>query len=280
MNAFTRLSKDDLDVSLNTSSAGPQGPQSPRSTASDHCMNDLRKAGGDLSDLDDSLIPQIQSNPPTAEAISRVAPWQTTDVPTASNATSTSFYHDDSDNISAASHPSPAQQEAFGRQPSRSACHEQSNYDDARRPSVASITTASSQGSKTSAARGGLRKLQGFFGEEFPGRDSSESSLPNSLAKDQQARSLSNSCATERGRNYSNASVHTGEPSPSSSRPRTPIPAPEVVPFLYQDNTVRDFFLLDLSFSQQVHEWHVRYGGDSKVLPTLITMYRSNLVIS
>ncbi|CAI4216174.1 unnamed protein product [Parascedosporium putredinis] len=38
---------------------------------------------------------------------------------------------------------------------------------DERRPSLASITTLSSQGSKNSLARGGLRKLQGFFGEEF-----------------------------------------------------------------------------------------------------------------
>jgi len=110
---------------------------------------------------------------------------------------------------------------------------------DARRPSVASVTTtASSQGSKASVTRGGFRKLQGFFGEEFPGRDSSESSLPISLGKDQRSRSYSHTRPSHRDRNYSNA-TDPRDASPSSSRPRTPVPAPEVVPFLYQDNTVR-----------------------------------------
>ncbi|TFB03855.1 hypothetical protein CCMA1212_003608 [Trichoderma ghanense] len=114
---------------------------------------------------------------------------------------------------------------------------EQLYYTD-RRPSAASVTTtASSTGSKASGPRGGLRKLQGFFGEEFPGRDSSESSLPNSyMGKDQRSRSYSHTRPTHRDRNYSNATDHTRDASPASSRPRTPVPAPEVVPFLYQDN--------------------------------------------
>ncbi|KAL7922617.1 PP2C domain-containing protein [Trichoderma austrokoningii] len=109
---------------------------------------------------------------------------------------------------------------------------------DDRRPSEASVTTtASSTGSKASGHRGNMRKLQGFFGEEFPGRDSSESSLPNSyMGKDQRSRSYSHTRPTHRDRNYSNATDHTRDASPASSRPRTPVPAPEVVPFLYQDN--------------------------------------------
>ncbi|UKZ46549.1 hypothetical protein TrVGV298_000754 [Trichoderma virens] len=116
---------------------------------------------------------------------------------------------------------------------------EQLFYTDGRRPSAASVTTtASSTGSKASGPRGGFRKLQGFFGEEFPGRDSSESSLPNSyMGKDQRSRSYSHTRPTHRDRNYSNATDHTRDASPASSRPRTPVPAPEVVPFLYQDNT-------------------------------------------
>lgn len=117
---------------------------------------------------------------------------------------------------------------------------EQLYYTDGRRPSAASVTTtASSTGSKASGPRGGFRKLQGFFGEEFPGRDSSESSLPNSyMGKDQRSRSYSHTRPTHRDRNYSNATDHTRDASPASSRPRTPVPAPEVVPFLYQDNNV------------------------------------------
>ncbi|GJC92441.1 protein phosphatase 2C [Colletotrichum higginsianum] len=108
-------------------------------------------------------------------------------------------------------------------------------FGDERRPSLASITTLSSQGSKTSIRRGGLQKLQGFFGEEFPGRDGSESSLHSSSGRDR-SRSYSHSRPT-RDRNYSNATDHARdrEASPSSSRPRTPVPAPEVVPFLYQE---------------------------------------------
>lgn len=134
----------------------------------------------------------------------------------------------------------------------RSAAHAQSNdspdtaasynyFNDDRRPSVASTTTASSQGSKNSASRGGLKKLQGFFGEEHPGqgregREGSESSLPI-LPTQKEQRSYSFN-RPRRERNHSNATDitrETREASPSSSRPRTPIPSSDVVPFLYQE---------------------------------------------
>ena len=149
-----------------------------------------------------------------------------------------SLYHDPGDNQSTTA------QMASGQLPLRrasaTAVHDSpdpSAQYDSRRPSVASITTASSQGSKHSMGRGGLRKLQGFFGEEFPGRDGSDASLPS---KAERTRSYSHSRPSHRDRNYSNATDNTREASPASSRPRTPVPAPEVVPFLYQDNTVRN----------------------------------------
>ncbi|PNY29327.1 Adenylate cyclase, partial [Tolypocladium capitatum] len=182
-----------------------------------------------------------------------VAPWMSSTVRPGSSSKTlpTSFYDDSSDGLSVASpvaspvasqfppglppagaRPGPAPSAAQG---SPDAAY----FNDGRRPSAASVaTTASSQGSKTSATRGGFRKLQGFFGEEFPGRDSSESSLPISVAagKDQRSRSYSHTRPSQRDRNYSNA-TDPRDASPSSSRPRTPVPAPEVVPFLYQDNT-------------------------------------------
>jgi hypothetical protein len=83
-----------------------------------------------------------------------------------------------------------------------------------------------------------LRKLQGFFGEEFPGRDSSEISLPHPGAgKEHRSHSYSHT-RPHRDRNLSNATDHGRDGSPSS-RPRTPVPAPEVVPFLYQEPDVR-----------------------------------------
>ncbi|KAK8083533.1 adenylate cyclase [Apiospora saccharicola] len=161
----------------------------------------------------------------------------------------TTFYNDSSDALSTASQLSPAFRPGPGgiggaispRTTNPSQAPGASTYElpegafsDDRRPSVASTTTASSQGSKASGTRGGLRKLQGFFGEEFPGRDGSETSLPaNATSKDGQ-RSYSFN-RPHRERNYSNATDHTRDASPSSSRPRTPVPSSDVVPFLYQE---------------------------------------------
>lgn len=157
-----------------------------------------------------------------------------------SNPGAGSFYHDSSDTQSSVSQLSPGRMAAshpHTAYTAQSGIHDSPSHDEDRRPSVASIATTNSTGSKTSMSRGGLRKLQGFFGEEFPGRDSSDNgSQPASIAgRDQRNRSYSSS---RPGRKTSNATDQTRDASPSSSRPRTPVPAPEVVPFLYQDNTV------------------------------------------
>ncbi|OAA60984.1 adenylate cyclase [Niveomyces insectorum RCEF 264] len=149
---------------------------------------------------------------------------------TTGGAVPTSFYNDSSENVSVASQVSPP----FRRQvqtPASTDSPDAAYFNDDRRPSVASIaTTASSQGSRASDRRGGIRKLQGFFGEEFPGRDGSDGSL--NVAKDSRSQSYSHG-RPHRDRNHSNATDR--DASPSSSRPRTPVPAPEVVPFLYQE---------------------------------------------
>jgi adenylate cyclase len=203
----------------------------------------------DLAVLETSRSPTVPSNTPEAGSNADVATRTASNAPGTSHPGGTSFYHDDSDTYSATSQLSPNHEFSPAKTtqvqtstPILSDRFENEELNDERRPSAASITTASSQGSKTSVTRGGFRKLQGFFGEEFPGRDSSESSLPTSSAgRDLHGRSYSHSRPSQRDRNYSNASTHTRDGSPSSSRPRTPVPAPEVVPFLYQDNTVRTF---------------------------------------
>ncbi|KAJ4224047.1 hypothetical protein NW759_005715 [Fusarium solani] len=227
--------KDEHQVSPTTTSFAARGIANVASK--DRRMSDLTNYRRELAVLE-TRIPQIQHNPPTASPNPHIAPWMNHNgSSTPSSTMPTSFYNDSSDNLSLASqlspgHPPNHRQVAASHDPPDAA------YFDGRRPSAASILTASSQGSKTSVTRGGLRKLQGFFGEEFPGRDSSESSLPTSLVgRDQRSRSYSHSRPTHRDRNYSNATDHTRDGSPSSSRPRTPVPAPEVVPFLYQDNT-------------------------------------------
>ncbi|KAF5623197.1 adenylate cyclase [Fusarium sp. NRRL 52700] len=212
----------------------------------DRRMSDLTNYRRELAVLETSRVPQIHQIPPTGGASPQIAPWMNQPgSPSTSSNMPTSFFNDSSDNLSLASQLSPGHQ-ISNRQPhqhqypSHPSQHDapEASYFDGRRPSAASILTASSQGSKTSITRGGFRKLQGFFGEEFPGRDSSDGSLPTSLAgKDQRGRSYSHSRPTHRDRNYSNATDHTRDASPSSSRPRTPVPAPEVVPFLYQDNS-------------------------------------------
>ncbi|KAK7755315.1 hypothetical protein SLS62_002822 [Diatrype stigma] len=217
-------------------------------------LSDLTNYRRDLAVLDPAggRVPQIQRDSPTPGSNSQpsIAPWSSTSgTPGYSN----TFYYenDSSDNVSFGSQLSPA----YRTTPSSrgGAPHASGNdspdapypyYNDDRRPSVASTTTASSQGSKNSASRGGLKKLQGFFGEEFPGRDGrdgrdgSESSLPTSSTQGKEQRSYSFN-RHRRERNHSNATDQTRETreaSPSSiSRPRTPVPSSDVVPFLYQE---------------------------------------------
>ena len=244
-----RPHKDDLQTSP-TSPTGHRFALSPVSTASANSlldnrrMSDLANYRRDLAVLEPSggRLPQIHREPPSTSpnAPQNVAPWMSANGgsgATASPTTFTSFYNDSSDNLSTPSQLSPAFRLApsrHGQTPNNNDSPDIAYFDDQRRPSIASITTASSQGSKNSSGRGGLKKLQGFFGEEFPGRDGSETSLPPAppVAKEQRSYSFGR---PRRSRNDSNATDHTREPSPTSSRPRTPIPSSDVVPFLYQE---------------------------------------------
>ncbi|KAF7551298.1 hypothetical protein G7046_g7762 [Stylonectria norvegica] len=241
-------SKDDFQVPSTASTTAPRGAMSsasvpPKVASKDRRMSDLANYRRDLSVLETSRVPQIQHNPPTATTNPQIAPWMTSNGgSTSSSAMPTSFYNDSTDNLSIASQLSPGNPyppSRSGAAPSNQEPPENAYFNDSRRPSVASVLSASSQGSKSSLTRGGYRKLQGFFGEEYPGKDSSESSLPTSVVagKDQRGRSYSHSRPTHRDRNYSNATDNTREVSPSSSRPRTPVPSSDVVPFLYQDNS-------------------------------------------
>ncbi|ORY66266.1 adenylate cyclase, ACY [Pseudomassariella vexata] len=209
-------------------------------------MSDLANYRRDLAVLDPSggRVPQIQKDPPTGGPTpNQIPPWMSSsgnggasvNARSSSMSFGTSFYNDSSDNLSIVSQLSPAFRSGASRvvQTPGSTTDSQLDaayFNDERRPSLASITTASSQGSKNSGNRGGFKKLQGFFGEEFPGRDGSESSLPTGVpAKEQRSYSFN------RSRNYSNATDNTRDASPSSSRPRTPVPSSDVVPFLYQE---------------------------------------------
>ena len=102
---------------------------------------------------------------------------------------------------------------------------------DDRRPSAVSDTTVSSQNStsKGSSHRNAPhKKLAGFFGDD--GRQSprgSENSIPKSLHRETTQTSQKGSIQS----NYPD-----GRPlSPSSSRPRSPLPSSDVTPWLFQE---------------------------------------------
>jgi adenylate cyclase len=211
-------------------------------------MSELFDYRRDLAILDPGggRPPRNQQNNPSTGSLSQIAPWTsatiTSSAPASTDNIHTTFYNDSTDNLSLASQLSPGIRHTITR-PSQTPAGSTDSPDaayftDERRPSLASITTtASSQGSRTSGTRGGYRKLQGFFGEEFPGRDSSEISLGHPTGvKEHRSHSYSYN-RPHRDRNYSNATDHGRDASPAS-RPRTPVPAPEVVPFLYQDSDV------------------------------------------
>lgn len=111
---------------------------------------------------------------------------------------------------------------------------------DDRRPSMASATTVSSTGSKSSGTRAGYHKkrLQNVFGEDFPHQDSrqnSDTSLPQPYVTEslRAGRNRANSQNNTLGSSFNSRSG-----SPIGSRPRTPLPSSEVTPWEYQDYKV------------------------------------------
>ncbi|CZR50471.1 probable adenylate cyclase [Phialocephala subalpina] len=237
--------KPETDPQVSPTTAAPRtaiSPSSPNVSPRDHRMADFGNYRRDLAVLETSTgrIPQIQHNPPTAlGSPNQIAPWMSSNGALASpqSAFGTSFYNDSSDNLSQASQLSPGFRPGTGLTGNTNASDSPADpyFGDERRPSVASVTTASSQGSKSSVNRTGIhKKLQTFFGEDFPGRDGSDTSLPSHRGEKDRSHSFARS---HRERNHSSATDQTQrDTSPAPSRPRTPVPSSDVVPFLYQDS--------------------------------------------
>lgn len=212
-------------------------------------MTDFGNYRRDLAVLETSGggIPKVQHNPPTALASpNQIAPWMSASGSniTPSSTFTTSFYNDSSDNLSQGSQLSPGFRPGTGLTGNTNASDSPADatFGDERRPSLASVTTASSTGSKSSISRQGVihKKLQTFFGDDFPGKDGSDTSLPGH-AKDGHAKEARTHSfpRSHRDRNHSSAADHTPrDSSPAPSRPRTPVPSSDVVPFLYQDSQV------------------------------------------
>ncbi|KAE8416613.1 hypothetical protein BDV36DRAFT_259589 [Aspergillus pseudocaelatus] len=108
---------------------------------------------------------------------------------------------------------------------------------DHRRPSVASATTISSQGSKSSTGGRFRKKLKGFFGEEYmPGDSKLESdngiqhpTKKSSLGEHHIFRERANSDGAR-----SPPQRLIGESSPQRPRPRAPLPSSEITPWVFQ----------------------------------------------
>ena len=187
-------------------------------------------------------IPSVSKHPPSIEAPNaEIAPWMDDGLPALSThgLTSSNFFNDDL--------PKAQRSPSFRPDSGRTAGSESPDpmfHSNDRRPSLASATTVDSQSSlpKASTSRGTpYKKVTGFFGVE--GRQSprsSDTSIPSTLQREQTASSWHSS---------RHASRDEGRPiSPSSSRPRTPLPSSDVVPWLFQD------FKVSLCVSMRVEQ--------------------------
>lgn len=202
--------------------------------------NDFANYRRDLAVLETSggRIPSIQHNPPTALGPSpsnHIAPWMTPQNGQTMASTASQFGSSYYDDVNSDSQSITSQTPSGGLRP-RSGTGDRSGSDpyahDERRPSLASLTTVSSNGSRGSMVRANLhKKLQGFFGEEYPGRD-------DVSIKSQGKEHRSNSYTKQRDGSRKVSTVDGRSDSPAPSRPRTPVPSSDVVPFLYQDSTV------------------------------------------
>jgi len=200
-------------------------------------FSNYRKELGVLDTGGSKKIPSINRQPPSAiSPMPSNWPPNNGQVPKLSSAFG-SFYNDSDENLSQFGQRSP------GFRPGSSQNEDMGFPGDDRRPSVASATTVSSTGSKSSVGRGFHKKLQGFFGEDYPGesRQNSDSSLQQSAIAHQAEQGPSR----PRNRNHSLSNVRQSGSRPTSptsfSRPRTPTTSTEVTPWEFQDAQVRPF---------------------------------------
>ena len=193
----------------------------------------------ELSAADSPNIPSISQDPPTAP-LAQVAPWGSNEhspsPATAMLPPSRSFF-DEPRERARSSH---SKRPSTSRTDTSDSLEPWRNRHD-RRPSVASEATANSQASseKTTGTKP-KRKLTGVFGGE-----DHRSSQPYS------DKTLSSSNISLRTRTNSVQTKDEGRVSPTSSRPRTPLPSSDVVPWVFQDFQVRRFDFRSLNMSRR-----------------------------
>lgn len=197
--------------------------------------NDFTNYRRDLAAVDgfSNKVPSINRQPPSAS--SPTLPWGNGNmIPTS---VFSSFYDDPNEDIG---QPSP------GFRPGSSQEDMAGYTEDDRRPSIASATTVSSTGSKSSVGRGFHKRLPHFFGEDPPndGRQGSDTSLPP-LMMYSTASNVDPRAPQPFPRNRTNSTNNSslvptisrpGSPA-GFARPRTPHTS-EVTPWEFQDYKV------------------------------------------
>lgn len=190
-------------------------------------MGDFGNYRRDVGIIDTSpSVPSISRVPPSAS--SPHAPWNNNNSSSFPMTSSVfgSFYNDSQESVAQLS---PGFRPGTGQT-------DMGFPDDDRRPSIASNTTVSSSGSKSSVGRGFHKKLQGFFGEDFTDfQPSSDPNLPPSASIDH----VKNRHRNNSAHNTIGSTSSSRPASPGSSRPRTPGASSEVTPWVYQDMNVR-----------------------------------------
>ena len=189
---------------------------------------DYRQEKGKPEAVKGSMSCVSKRPPPTEAPNADIAPWMDDGLPALSThgLTSSNFFND---GLSKAQ-PSPSFRPGSGRTADSESPDPMFLSND-RRPSLASATTIDSQSSlsKASTSKGTpYKKVAGFFGDEHrQSPRSSETSISGTPQREQTASSRHGSRHTSRDE---------GRPiSPSSSRPRTPLPSSDVIPWLFQD---------------------------------------------
>ncbi|MCJ1413801.1 cysteinyl-tRNA synthetase [Xylographa parallela] len=225
--------EDDSPVSPGT--VGHTGPNyfssppsvPPKDRGMTGTFRDYRRELAGAVDNSTGNIPSISREPPSAP-LAQIAPWasESSLMPsTAMLPPARSFFDDGDDDL-----PSPS----FGPDTARTDTSDSIDtlwHGDERRPSVASASTMGSQDSSIRAGGGKAsyqKKLAGFFGEDVSGRTSqqgSDSSIPASVHSSRKRNNSFQTNNTERAR----------VASPASSRPLTPLPSSEIVPWMFQD---------------------------------------------
>ena len=197
----------------------------------------LNNYRSELSAMQGGSIPTITQQPPSA-----ISPWSGTNEkmpPMPTSIFAGSFYNDSSENLG---------QISPGFSPPDGMRFPTDGSDD-RRPSVATVSSTGSKSSISGVSSRYKKKLQGFFGEEYPGAGDGAGSRQGSETSSMQGGALpafapGGGGSRNRNNSMNDAMLRSGPPSPTSSRPRTPGgpgsqgASSEVTPWVFQDQQV------------------------------------------